>query len=56
MWVDIKNKEVILPSKSKVILVTDGQKFQLVTVEKFLESVDAPYNTWKYWMKIPEIE
>lgn len=55
MWIDVKNKEVILPSMSKVILVTDGQRPQLVTVEKFLETVDTPYNTWTHWMEIPKI-
>ena len=56
MWIDVKDKEVILPSMSKVILVTDGQNFQLVSVEKFLETVDTPYNTWTHWMKIPKID
>lgn len=56
MWVDVRDKEVVLPSMSKAILVTDGENFQLVTVEKFLERVDTPYNTWKYWMEIPKIE
>lgn len=56
MWIDVKDKEAILPSMSKVILVTDGQRPQLVTVEKFLETVDAPYNTWTHWMEIPKID
>lgn len=56
MWISVKDKETVLPSLSKVILVTDGQKYQLITVEKFLENVDAPYNTWTHWMKIPKIE
>lgn len=56
MWISVKDKETILPSTSKVILVTDGQNYQLVSVEKFLETVDTPYNTWTHWMKIPKVE
>lgn len=56
MWIDVKDKDVVLPSMSKVILVTDGQRPQLVTVEKFLKTVDTPYNTWTHWMEIPKTE
>lgn len=56
MWISVRDKETILPSTSKVILVTDGQNYQLVSVEKFLETVDTPYNTWTHWMKIPKVE
>lgn len=55
MWNDVKNKNIILPSMSSIILVTDGKTPQLVTVERFLESVDKPYNTWTHWMEIPKI-
>ena len=54
-WIDIKNKDAILPSKNTPILVTDGKNYQLITVEKFLENVDKPYNAWTHWMKIPKI-
>lgn len=56
MWIDVRDKDVVLPSMSKVILVTDGQRHQLLSVEKFLETVDTPYNTWTHWMEIPKIE
>lgn len=56
MWIDVKDKDVVLPSMSKIILVTDGRRPQLVSVEKFLETVDTPYNTWTHWMEIPKIE
>ena len=56
MWIDVKDKDVVLPSMSKAILVTDGQRPKLITVEKFLETVDTPYNTWTHWMRIPKTE
>lgn len=55
MWIDVKDKNVILPSMSKPILVTDGKYYSIVTVEKFLERVDKSYNTWTHWMRIPEV-
>lgn len=55
MWIEVKDKTVIMPSSSSIILVTDGKNYQLISVEKFLENVDKPYNTWTHWMKIPVV-
>lgn len=54
-WISVKNYDVILPSKSSCILVTDGTNYSVIKVKTFLEIVDKSFCQWTHWMKIPKV-
>lgn len=55
VWYDARDKSLILPSMSSTILVTNGKTYSLVSVERFIETVDKPFNEWTHWMEIPKV-